>query len=432
MTYQKRDTPNAEILFTWGEIPCEKEKNRFFRSTVNHLGNVLQVLTDRKLQVETTIGSGVLDYYSADVVSQSDYFPFGMVYSNTDFYVDLVTGLDVAIVSDNDYRYSFQRQEKDDEIKGEDNSVNYKYRMHDPRVGRFFAVDPLAASFPFNAPYNFSENRVVDGFELEGLEVVNGTSSGMTITSVVMHGKQTGYLDPETGKKYFENDISGLHTMLKRSNSYEAQKNNKEMVVVMHSCRTGLPVRNASGKITKESVGQALSRDMGNGVGGGIVIAPDTYISFGTTGGMPKEREGTDKNGDCIPGSGCSGEHSGEVGNWLIYKDGVLISVASGLWKPSTNMAQLNDYIKPLTYTVTSSEKGVNKTVNGMNYRSEPNSDDSSVDGYLENGTTFTLTGKVENGYMEFETEDGKTGWVSSDSKYTSYSYQPYGNVKDN
>jgi hypothetical protein len=40
------------------------------------------------------------------------------------------------------YRYSFQNQEKDDEIKGSGNSINYSYRMHDPRVGRFFAVDP--------------------------------------------------------------------------------------------------------------------------------------------------------------------------------------------------------------------------------------------------------------------------------------------------
>jgi hypothetical protein len=59
----------------------------------------------------------------------------------------------------------------DDEIKGEGNSVNYKYRMHDPRIGRFFAVDPLTGKYPHNSPYAFSENRVVDGVELEGLEV---------------------------------------------------------------------------------------------------------------------------------------------------------------------------------------------------------------------------------------------------------------------
>jgi len=42
--------------------------------------------------------------------------------------------------------------------------------MHDPRLGRFFAVDPLTAEYPWNSPYAFSENRVIDGVELEGLE----------------------------------------------------------------------------------------------------------------------------------------------------------------------------------------------------------------------------------------------------------------------
>ena len=70
----------------------------------------------------------------------------------------------------NGYRYSFQGQESDNEIKGEGNSVNYKYRMHDPRIGRFFAVDPLSAKYPFYSPYVFSGNRVIDARELEGLE----------------------------------------------------------------------------------------------------------------------------------------------------------------------------------------------------------------------------------------------------------------------
>jgi len=42
--------------------------------------------------------------------------------------------------------------------------------MHDPRVGRFFAVDPLEKSYPFYSPYQFSGNRVIDVAELEGLE----------------------------------------------------------------------------------------------------------------------------------------------------------------------------------------------------------------------------------------------------------------------
>ncbi len=72
-----------------------------------------------------------------------------------------------------DYRYGFQGQEMDDEIKGEGNSLNYTFRMHDPRVGRFLSLDPLAPQYPHNSPFAFAENRVIDGIELEGLEFLN-------------------------------------------------------------------------------------------------------------------------------------------------------------------------------------------------------------------------------------------------------------------
>ncbi len=68
------------------------------------------------------------------------------------------------------YRYGFQGQEKDDEIKGEGNSINFTFRMYDPRVGRFFAVDPLSPKYPFYTPYSFAGNKVLQFIELEGLE----------------------------------------------------------------------------------------------------------------------------------------------------------------------------------------------------------------------------------------------------------------------
>ncbi len=70
------------------------------------------------------------------------------------------------------YRFGFQGQEQDNELKGNGNSVNFKYRMHDPRIGRFFAVDPLFRDYPWNSPYAFSENKVIHMIELEGLEAV--------------------------------------------------------------------------------------------------------------------------------------------------------------------------------------------------------------------------------------------------------------------
>jgi hypothetical protein len=44
------------------------------------------------------------------------------------------------------------------------------YRIHDPRLGRFLSIDPLFRSFPWNSPYAFAENRVIDGRDLEGRE----------------------------------------------------------------------------------------------------------------------------------------------------------------------------------------------------------------------------------------------------------------------
>ncbi len=65
------------------------------------------------------------------------------------------------------YKYGFQGQERDEETGWD----NYKYRMHDPRLGRFFAVDPLAHKFAFNSPYCFAENKLGMGKEYEGAEL---------------------------------------------------------------------------------------------------------------------------------------------------------------------------------------------------------------------------------------------------------------------
>jgi hypothetical protein len=68
------------------------------------------------------------------------------------------------------YRWGFQAQESDNELFGDGNASFFKYRISDNRIGRFFAVDPLAPEYPWNSPYAFSENRLIDGIELEGLE----------------------------------------------------------------------------------------------------------------------------------------------------------------------------------------------------------------------------------------------------------------------
>ena len=81
------------------------------------------------------------------------------------------------------YRYGFQGQERDDELKGEGNSLNYTFRMHDPRVGRFLSRDPLFQGYPDLSPYQFAGNSPIANVDLDGLEryfAADGTYLGQS------------------------------------------------------------------------------------------------------------------------------------------------------------------------------------------------------------------------------------------------------------
>ncbi|MFN6075594.1 MAG: RHS repeat-associated core domain-containing protein [Fluviicola sp.] len=124
----------------------------------NHLNNVLSVISDK---VIPHASGGSVAYYKADILQAMDYSPFGVKLKGRNLNKTGNTEL---------YRSGFQGQEEDDELKGDGNSVNYTFRMHDPRLGRFFAPDPMETRYPWNSTYAFSENRVVDCIELEGAE----------------------------------------------------------------------------------------------------------------------------------------------------------------------------------------------------------------------------------------------------------------------
>ena len=68
------------------------------------------------------------------------------------------------------YRYGFNGQEHDDEWNGKGNALAFKYRIHDPRIGRFLSVDPLAPEYPWYTPFQFAGNTPIRAAELEGLE----------------------------------------------------------------------------------------------------------------------------------------------------------------------------------------------------------------------------------------------------------------------
>ncbi len=138
----------------------------------DHLGNVRVVISDVKLNGDADQGGKSAPTaqagqapYMVDMRAYNNYYPGGMLQPERHWSIK-------------DYRYKHQGQESDPEIYGEGNSYAYRHRMSDPRVIRFWSVDPLEASYPYYSTYQFSGNRLIDMVELEGLEPTESGSYG--------------------------------------------------------------------------------------------------------------------------------------------------------------------------------------------------------------------------------------------------------------
>lgn len=125
----------------------------------------LPVLSDKVIPHSN--GSTV-DYWLADILQSTDYSPFGVQLSGREL---KKTGLA------DDFRYAFNSMEKDDEVKGAGNSYDFGARMYDPRLGRWFSVDPLAHKFAGWSPYAFCYNSPINVVVPDGREgiVVSGS-----------------------------------------------------------------------------------------------------------------------------------------------------------------------------------------------------------------------------------------------------------------
>ena len=60
--------------------------------------------------------------------------------------------------------------EKDDELKGEGNSMDFGNRIYDPRIGRFFSTDLLEKKYPMFSPYSAFANNPIFYVDKDGNE----------------------------------------------------------------------------------------------------------------------------------------------------------------------------------------------------------------------------------------------------------------------
>ena len=160
-------------MYTAKQTYSENEIQLNYGVETNHLGNVLVTVSAKPILNDS---SGVVNFRTADVMSISDYEPFGSTMQGRSW----TTGW-------GSYRFAFNGKEKDDEIKGAGNSYDFGARIYDPRIGRWLSLDPLQKKYPGQSPYNFCANNPIIFIDPDGREIIpvvnssyNGTSNPET------------------------------------------------------------------------------------------------------------------------------------------------------------------------------------------------------------------------------------------------------------
>ncbi|SFQ31305.1 RHS repeat-associated core domain-containing protein [Parafilimonas terrae] len=167
--------PALEDLPTLGEVGyfATFTRGQKHYELTNHLGNVLAVISDKKIQVSSD--NVTVSFCKAYIESANDYYPGGMQMPMRAY----------TASSSLSYRYGFNGKEKDNEVKGEGNQYDYGFRIYDPRTGRFLSVDPLFQSYPWYTPYQFAGNKPIWAIDLDGLEEKTSTNKGLTFFPIL-------------------------------------------------------------------------------------------------------------------------------------------------------------------------------------------------------------------------------------------------------
>lgn len=136
------------------------------------------------------------------------------------------------------YRFGFNGKEQDFSIATVDGAnLDFGAREYDSRIGRWWAVDPLAAKYPNMSPYIFGGDNPILNVDIDGREIwithrVEDKKTGKTLMQTVQY--KNGELRNEDGSVYkgnnaYFNTVKGQLNQLKKDNIEEVSLILKEL-----------------------------------------------------------------------------------------------------------------------------------------------------------------------------------------------------------
>jgi RHS repeat-associated protein len=127
----------------------------------DHLGKVRHLFSDvANSNVTGTDTNLNCSNLQAKQLAMYNYYAFGSPKANKFSSSGAVTQATESW-DDADYRYGFNGQEKDNEIKGIGNSLDFGARVYDSRLGRWLSLDKKGSKYPMDAPFiSFGNNPI--------------------------------------------------------------------------------------------------------------------------------------------------------------------------------------------------------------------------------------------------------------------------------
>lgn len=167
------------------------------------------------------------------------------------------------------------------------------FRVHDPRIGRFLSVDPLAPSYPWYTPYQFAGNTPIWAVDLEGAEPKTTNEEPATISdgNAIAHSGSTEVVvtAKHTDANAMARDMSADGQSIRRIASFQ---NNSTILNEYSRLRAAgqdashlwvnEPYEFSSGLQTE--TGQAWEKIATAGIGAPLIAGPGLEVAFSMLG----------------------------------------------------------------------------------------------------------------------------------------------------